>query len=72
MYVYSLHVQPKSSAVLQVDLSHCFQVGVHNVEFFLQNVLARPSPKLKQLTVGYRCHVRSCCCFLLVVDLPCP
>ena len=71
-----INLQPENFAMLQVDLSNCFQVGVHNVEFFLQNVVARPSPKLKQLTVCYRKHsyVRSCCCcgILPVVDLSRP
>ena len=61
-------MQPPNPAVLQVDVSYCNQVGVHNVEFFLQEVLLRPNLKLKQLTVGSRSygfsyHVRSCCCF---------
>lgn len=55
-------------AVLQVDLSYCYQVGVHNVEFFLHELSARPNPKLKHLTVDFRANgfwrlVRSCCGF---------
>lgn len=42
-----------SSAGIQVDLSYCEQVAIHNIEFFLESVIERPNPKLKKLTIGY-------------------
>ena len=50
----SMHaMQHEQPFVLQVDLSYCPQVALHNLEHFLHSVTSQPHPELKQLTVGF-------------------
>lgn len=70
--IHSLHGVFKLFAVVQVDLSYCNQVAIHNIEFFLESVLQRPNPMLKQLTIGHggcRPQVSSRICFRSVLAI---